>query len=57
MRSAECSMNFELCKVQAMETEKRGSVVFIHIKQAYNQNKMTPDAMQLFMQALDEAES
>lgn len=40
-----------------MEIEKRDSVAFIHIKKAYNQNKLTADTMQQLMQALDEVES
>ena len=41
----------------AVEIGKRGDVVFINMREAYNQNKLTVDMMQQLMQALDEAES
>ena len=40
-----------------MELEERGSVLFIHMKKAYSQNKLTADTIQQLLQALDEAES
>ena len=43
--------------VKAMELEKKGTVVFIHMKKAHNQNKLTADMMHQLMHALDEAEA
>ena len=42
---------------EKMEIEKRGTVVFIHMKKAYNQNRLTAETMQQLTQALDEAET
>ena len=46
-----CSVN------QAMEVERRGGVVVIHMRMGHQQNRLTREAMQQLMQALDKAES
>ena len=47
-----CSVN------QSMEVERRGGgVVVIHMRMGHQQNRLTRQAMQQLMQALDKAES